>query len=159
MVDAMPVPLRSVLALSLRALVGERGLVSELRRKTRWSTIDLYGHMNYASYLEEMELARWDWAVRSGALATFYRSRTRPVVVRVDIQYRRELKPGARFTLDTRLVALDQKVAVFRQQMLGRAGLHASADIGALLLRGGKVVDAHTVEQLLRPLVVEPRPA
>jgi thioesterase-3 len=153
----MPVPLRSVLALSLRSLAGERGLVSELRRTTRWSTIDLYGHMNYASYLEEMELGRWDWVFRSGALGTFYRSRTRPVVVRVDIQYRRELKPGARFTLDTRLVALEEKVAVFRQQMLGKPGLHASADVGVLLLRQGKVVDAQTVEQLLRPLVVDPR--
>jgi acyl-CoA thioesterase FadM len=153
----MPAPLRTILGLALRSLDGERGLVSELRHKTRWSTIDLNGHMNYASYLEEMELGRWDWAFRSGAMKAFYRSRTRPVVVSVDIKYRRELKPWARFTLDTRLVALESKLALFRQRMLGSSGLHASADIRALLLRGGRVVDAETVEQLLRPFVVAGR--
>jgi len=150
----MPAALRSILALALRSLRAERTLVSELRHKTRWSTIDLNGHMNYASYLEEMELGRWDWAFRSGALAAFYRSRTRPVVVSVSIEYRRELKPGARFTIDTRLVAFERRLAVFRQIMLGSAGVHASADVRALLLRRGKVVDADTVAQVLGPFVV-----
>jgi acyl-CoA thioesterase FadM len=102
-----------------------------------------------------MELGRWDWAFRSGAFGAFYRSRTRPVVVSVNIQYRRELKPRARFTLDTRLVSIGQKIALFRQVMLGPRGLHATADIAALLLRKGAVVDAATVEQVLRPFVVD----
>jgi acyl-CoA thioesterase FadM len=153
----MPAPLRTILGLALRSLDGKRGVVGELRHKTPWRYIDLNGHMNYASYLEEMELGRWDWAFRSGAMKAFYRSRTRPVVVSVDIRYRRELKVGARFTLDTRLVALEKKLALFRQLMLGPSGLHASADIRALLLRGGKVVDGATVEALLGPFVVQPR--
>jgi acyl-CoA thioesterase FadM len=153
----MPAPLRRILALGARSLGAERSLVSELRDRTRWSSIDLNGHMNYASYLVEMELGRWDWAFRSGALGAFMSSRTRPVVVSVGIQYRRELRPGARFTLDTRLIALEQRVALFRQVMLGPAGLHASADIRALLLRQGKVVDAVTVEHVLGRLLVEPR--
>jgi YbgC/YbaW family acyl-CoA thioester hydrolase len=155
----MPVPLRRILGLAVRSLDGRRALVSELRDRTRWSSIDLNGHMNYASYLEVMELGRWDWAFRSGALGTFLRSRARPVVVSVDIQYRRELRAGARFTLDTRLVAIERRVALFRQIVLGPAGKHANADIRALLLRQGKVLQAEAVEQLLRPLVVEPRPA
>ena len=85
----MPAPLRRILALAARSLSTERSLVSELRDRTRWSSIDLNGHMNYASYLVEMELGRWDWAFRSGAFGAFLSSRTRPVVVSVGIQYRR----------------------------------------------------------------------
>ena len=151
----MPAPARRIFALALRSIGADRTLVSRLTERVHLSYIDFNGHMNYASYLEVMELGRWDWAFRSGAGRALVRERCRPVVVAVDIRYRRELRARARFTLDTRLVRLDKRVALFRQVIHVGEHLHAQAEVRALLLRRGKVADAATVARVLDPFQAE----
>ena len=68
--------------------------------------LDMNLHMNNARYLSAMDVGRWDLTVRSGLLVEAVRRRMQPVVVDLDIKFRRELRPGARFALVTRFDGL-----------------------------------------------------
>ena len=152
----MPVPLRRIAATAVRSLWSARDLVSRMPHRVHLSYVDMNRHMNYASYLEVMELGRWDWAIRSGALRGLIGTGLWPVVVKVDIDYRRELKPLQRFTLDTRLVGFDRRMMRFEQHVVVGDRIHAKAKINALLLRRGKVVDPHTVSSAGSAFVAPP---
>lgn len=152
----MPVPLRRSLAVAVRAHWAERSLISRMPHHVRWSYIDLYRHMNYATYLEVMELGRVHWAVVSGALGRSYRERVWPVVVGVDISYRKELKPSQRFVVDTRLVGFDGRMALFEQHFLVGDRVHTRAVVKALLLESGRVVSRERVTEVFSSYQTEP---
>ena len=152
----MPVPLRRTLAVALRALRAERSLISRMPHRVRWSYIDLYRHMNYATYLEVMELGRVDWAVVSGAGRVSLREHSWPVVVGVDIQYRRELKAAQRFVVDTRLVGFEGRMALFEQHFLVGDRVHCRAVVKALLLEAGRVVSRQRAVELFESFQTEP---
>ncbi len=152
----MPVPLHRIAAAAVRSLWSTPGLVSRIPHRVRLSYVDLNRHMNYASYLEVMELGRWDWALRSGAMGGLLRAKLWPVVVKVDIDYRRELKPLQRFIVDTRLVGFERRMLHFEQHMLVGDRVHAKASIYALLLRRGKVVAAVTVADAVTSYLAPP---
>ena len=57
----MPVPLHRLATVAARSLLGRRDAISRLPHRVHWSYLDLNRHMNYASYLEVMELGRWHW--------------------------------------------------------------------------------------------------
>ena len=141
----MPVPLRRIAATAIRSLWSAHDLVSRMPHHVHLSYVDVNRHMNYASYLEVMELGRWDWAIRSGAMRGLLGTGLWPVVVKVDIDYRRELKPLQRFVVDTRLAGFDRRMMRFEQYMLVGDRVHAKAKINALLLHHGKVADPATV--------------
>ncbi len=145
----MPVPLRRIFSVACRSLLSERSLVSRLPHRVRLSYIDLNRHMNYASYLEVMELGRWHWALTSGAARDVFRDGNCPVVVDVNIQYRKELKPLTRFLVDTRLVALEKRLGRFEQHFIVDDWVHAKATVGVLVLQRGKVASATAVTELL----------
>ena len=152
----MPVPLRSIAATMLRSLWSSPSKVSRLRHRVRLAYLDSNLHMNYASYLEVMELGRWDWSMRNRVVVQWVRDRLTPVVAHVDIHYRRELRPFARFLVDTRLVSVERRAGTFQQHLLIGDKVHAKADIRFLLLRQGRVVDAQTLNRSMAALVVEP---
>ncbi|MBW2529709.1 MAG: acyl-CoA thioesterase [Deltaproteobacteria bacterium] len=152
----MPVPLRRIATTALRALGRPRNLVSRLPHHVHLSYVDLNRHMNYASYLEVMELGRWHWGLVSGALRALLGTKLWPVVVKVDIEYRRELKPLQRFVVDTRLVGFEKRMMCFEQHVIVGDRVHAKAHVYALALRGGKVVDAKAVEEAGAAYVAEP---
>ncbi len=127
-----------------------------MRHHVRLAYLDSNLHMNYASYLEVMELARWDWGMRNRVIIQWFRDRLAPVVAHVDIHYRRELRPFARFVVDTRLVSAERRFGTFQQHLLIGDKVHAKADIRFVLLREGKVVDAQTLDRSMGPFVVEP---
>jgi acyl-CoA thioesterase FadM len=154
----MPVPLRSIAATLVRSWWSPPDKVGRMRHRVRLAYLDTNLHMNYASYLEVMELARWDWGMRNRVLGQWVRDRLAPVVAHVDIHYRRELRPFARFWVDTRLISLERRAATFQQHLLVDDKVHAKADIRFLLLREGRVVDAQTLSRSMSPFVVERLP-
>lgn len=151
----MPVSIPRLLHIWAKAAMSPREDVSRIERRVRLRWVDLYLHMNYASYLEVMEEGRWDWAFRSRAAQQVFRT-YRPVVVDVQISYRRELKPGARFSLDTRLVAIDGKRARTEQVFLVEDRVHARATVDVLLLHKGRVAAEDVVAEKMKPWVVAP---
>jgi len=152
----MPVALRRVAAVAVRAFRAPRTAVSRLPHRVHLTYVDLYRHMNYATYLEVMELGRWDWGFRSGAVRRWLAERLMPVVVKVNIEYRRELKPLQRFVVDTRLVAAERRMLRFDQYLLVDDKVHAKASVYALMRRRGRVVGADVAARFAAAFLSEP---
>ena len=154
----MPVPLRSIAAAMVRSLWSSPSAVGRMPHRVRLAYLDSNLHMNYASYLEVMELGRWDWGMRNRVLGQWFRERLAPVVIHVDIRYRRELRPLQRFVEDTRLTSLQRRTGTFQQHLLVGNWVHAKADIHFSLLRGGRMFDAASLDRLLGAWVTSPLP-
>ncbi len=138
----------------VRSLWSSPSKVGRLHHRVRLAYLDSNLHMNYASYLEVMELGRWDWGMRNRVVVQWVRDGLAPVVAHVDIHYRRELRPFARFLVDTRLISVARRAATFQQHLLVGDKVHAKADIRFLLLREGRVADAQTLNRSMAEFVV-----
>lgn len=127
----------------------------QLSFRVRLTDCDINMHMNNARYLSIMDLGRWDLTVRSGLLGEAFRRKLQPVVVDCDIRYRRELRPGHDYTLETRYAALEGRKLWFEQRFVRGETVHAEARVGILMLRDGKVAGREAVEGLLQALALE----
>lgn len=122
------------------------------RRTSVWDTVstpfrvlptdlDVLRHMNNGKYLTIMDLGRVDLMQRSGMWEQINRRGWYPVVAGQTITYRRSLRLGQRFELDTRVVAFDDRW-IFLEQTFRRGDVvHAQAVVRARFLRrtGGSV--------------------
>lgn len=110
----------------LRAVASRRTtLVSRLERRVHLSELDVNVHMNQAVYAQVMELSRADWAIRSGAWSHWRAADVWPVVAEQHLVYRRELKLGQRYALDTRAVGVDGRLLVLETHLLVGDRVHA----------------------------------
>lgn len=64
---------------------------------------DLNFHLNQARYSNLTDLGRLDWLVRSGLGAFISQRKCAPIVLNIHMEYRREIKPFERFSLETRI--------------------------------------------------------
>ena len=70
--------------------------------------IDVFGHMNNASYLNHAEYARWELTSYNGLMETMYRTNAFFIVTSQSIKYRREIAPLFRkFQIDTYVGNID----------------------------------------------------
>ena len=99
--------------------------VSRIERRVQLSEIDLNRHMNQATYAQVMEIGRMDLVIGSGALAELGRKGLHAVVAEQRIIYRRELKPGQRYLMDTRATGMDGRLLVFETHLLVGERVHA----------------------------------
>lgn len=99
--------------------------VSRIERRVLLSEIDLNRHMNQATYAQVMEIGRMDLVIGSGSWADFERQGLHAVVAEQRIIYRRELKPGQRYLMDTRATAMDGRLLVFETHLLVGDRVHA----------------------------------
>lgn len=152
--NAMPVSIVRIAARVLRASRATTTPISRVRLRVRPADVDLNLHMNYAAYLEAMELARWDWFVRSGLASDFWRERLRPVVASLQIDYRKELAPLARYVVDTRLVGYDRRAIVMKQRFFVGDTLHAEATLSILILRASRPIPSDEVATLTAKALV-----
>jgi len=152
----MPVPLRSIAACWVRNLGSSPSKVGRMPHRVRLRYLDSNLHMNYASYLEVMELARWNWSIQNRVLRHWFRDRLAPVVIHVDIRYRRELRPLQRFVVDTRLVTLERRTGIFQQHLVVGDQVHAKADIRFTLLREGRMIDTASLDRSLGAWLASP---
>ncbi|MGE0788369.1 MAG: thioesterase family protein [Sandaracinaceae bacterium] len=135
-------------------------LVSRLERRVRISEIDTNLHMNQAAYLRVAELGRLDWVIRSGALKAWRERELRPVVAEQRVVYRRELKPGQRYTIETRAVRIDGRLFWFEGYLLVGDRVHARVDTALITIGSGGVISAEETQEvgerfLAAPLVIE----
>lgn len=145
------------LPVAVRARVRQDGrLVSRLRRRVALQHVDLNLHMNQAAYAEIMELGRTDWLLRSGAWSRWRAAGCYCVVAEQRIIYRRELKPLAAYTLDTRAVALYGRFLVIDHHMLVGDRVHTHNQIKLIFVGEDGVIDAAAAAVLCRGLVTEP---
>jgi acyl-CoA thioester hydrolase len=108
--------------------------------------LDTFGHVNNAAYLEILEEARWDLITRNGyGLEEIHRRRIGPVVLDVQLRFRRELRNRQRITIRSWLESYSGKVGRYEQQILDDAGnlcCEASFTIGLFDLTARKLIPA-----------------
>jgi acyl-CoA thioester hydrolase len=82
--------------------------------------LDAFGHLNHAVYLNYFEHARFQTLARQGVLAEVIRARGEGVhVVRVEVDYRREVRQGTVLGIDTAVEACRKSSMTFHQVALG----------------------------------------
>lgn len=80
--------------------------------------LDSFGHMNHAKYLELFEQARWDWMAASGmGTHTILETGIAPVVLNVNVSYRKELLPRQEVTVHCQLASVQNKTLTIEQEM------------------------------------------
>src|SRR5262245_40892655 len=84
--------------------------------------LDMSLHMNNGRYLAIMDLGRVDVIVRTGLISAVLKHRWTPVANAAVIRFRRELRLGDRFRLETRILAWDATTVVMEQVFLFDGG-------------------------------------
>ena len=107
------------------------------------NNLDIFGHVNNGVYLTLMDLARTDMMLRAGVLARIFRNGWYPIVASESIRFRRSLKLGQRFSINTRVLGWNEK-SVYLLQTFSRSHDHATVaealvEARFLSRRGGQV--------------------
>jgi len=118
----------------------------ETTLRVRSTQVDQLGHLNNAAFLEIFEWARWEWAEDGGA--GFRRLMADrgigPVVVRAEVDFRREVRFHEHVRILTRLEACDSRKGIIAQQMLradGQVAAEASFTFVIIHLAERRVVE------------------
>lgn len=89
----------------------------------RESHLDSFGHVNNATYLELFEEARWEIITKNGyGLKEIHATGQAPVILEVNVQFRRELKVREEVTIETEVVSYQGKIGELKQVILNAAG-------------------------------------
>jgi len=89
--------------------------VGRVTLRARLSDVDILWHINNGVYLTLADFGRFDLLIRSGAWDQLSKRGWYPVMVNATIAYRKSLKLGQRYVIETRLVGFDA-VGVFCEQ-------------------------------------------
>lgn len=146
-----------ILPLVVRAsLRRDKALVSHLRRRVLLSESDMNLHMNQASYAKVAEFGRTDWVLRSGLIARLWKTRCKPVVAEQRLVYRRELKPGQRYCIDTRATGFDGRLLLVDSVLHVEDRVHAAVYAKLITIGPAGVLDTHAAVELASPFVTDP---
>ncbi len=120
-------------------------LVSRIDRRVRVRDIDFNLHMNQAVYATVTEYGRTDWLIRSGAWSRWRKAGIKPVVAHQTLVYRRELRHGIRYTIDTRAVAVEGRLLCLQGMLLVGDRVHARNDTKLIFIGPDGVLPAAQV--------------
>lgn len=80
--------------------------------------LDVFGHVNHAKYLELYEQARWDWmADYNLSLADIHRLQVGPVILNVNLDYRKEVLARQTLEIHTQVADYQKKIFTLLQTM------------------------------------------
>lgn len=113
----------------------------------RTSDIDFVGHVNNAKYLEYMDWARFDWICKRGlTLDELKRRAIMPVVVNIQINYRKELRMLEEVQVRTSVRKMGEKSLVIRHELYNqKEELVADGDVTMVM------IDANTRRAIVLP--------
>ena len=123
---------------ALRERRAEASPVSRLSMRCWPFDCDINRHMNNSRYLALMDLGRWHFLLVTGLYRTIWRRRWAPVAVRVEIDFKKSLRPGERFTLETAQETVGTKSATLVQRFWRDDELCAEARVVVLFIHKGK---------------------
>lgn len=122
-----------------------------VRFKIYETYLDSFGHVNHAKYLELYEQARWDWMESQGlAQDLIVRTGIGPVILNVNIAYRRELLARQWIEIQTWVSAYQKKIFRVQQRMLlaeGQVASEATITGGLMDMQQRKLVEPIPVWQ------------
>ena len=87
------------------------------------SHLDTFGHMNNAAYLQVFEEARWDLITANGyGLQRILETRLGPVILEVNLRFRKELKLRQKVVIETVLKSQSRKLVNIAQEIVNEEG-------------------------------------
>ncbi|MDJ0321208.1 acyl-CoA thioesterase [Pseudarthrobacter sp. PS3-L1] len=133
-------------------------LVTSRRRPplTAWDTssltlrvlptdIDIALHVNNGMYLALMDLGRFDLLIRSGMWTRMRQRSWGPVVAAETIAFRKSLKLWQKYSIETKIIGLDEKAIYSEQRMVVDGEIYARAFIATRLVHKGKPVSQDAI--------------
>lgn len=102
--------------------------------RVRPSEIDIFMHVNNGKYFSIMDLGRLDALVRSGVWNTLRDKRWTGVVSAETISFRKSLKLGQRYSLDTRIIGVDERAVYFEHRIVVEGEIYARAFVATRLV-------------------------
>jgi len=146
-----------VVGVILRWLAVERGRgdqpFSRLSLRCWPWDCDVFRHMNNARYLSIMDLGRWHFILATGLWREFKAHHALPVAARVEIDFRRSIKPFESFILETRQRKVGTKSVVVSQTFLVDGQIAAVGLVTLAFLTRGRAVEVAPVLAALPHLV------
>lgn len=108
--------------------------------------LDSFGHVNNATYLSILEEARWDLITTNGyGLQKIHETSEGPVILRVNLDFLRELRLRQQILIETRLLSHQKKLSVIYQEIKdneGRVCAKAEFTIALFNLKQRKMITA-----------------
>ncbi len=98
--------------------------------------IDIAMHMNNGMYFSVFDLGRFDLMVRSGVWRTMRARGWSPVAAGETISFRKSLQLGRRYSIETRILGLDERAIYFEQRAVADGEIYARAVIATRLVSG-----------------------
>ena len=99
--------------------------------------LDTSLHMNNGRYLTLMDLGRFDVMASGGLLQAALRHKWTPIASAIQIRFRREMRPFAKFRLETTIEAWTETVVVMKQTFIFESGPYADHVAAVALFKGG----------------------
>jgi acyl-CoA thioesterase FadM len=96
--------------------------------------IDIAMHMNNGMYFSVFDLGRFDLMVRSGVWRMMRARRWSPVAAGETISFRKSLQLGQRYSVETRILGLDERAIYFEQRAVSDGEIYARAVIATRLV-------------------------
>lgn len=111
----------------------------------RESHVDSYGHVNNATYLALYEEARWEQITPRGyGFKEIHKMRQGPVILEVNLKFKKEIGLRENITITTELVEYKGKVGQLLQRMIKEDGSVASEAVftfGLFDMRERKLIE------------------
>lgn len=123
--------------------------VSRLPMRCVWTDCDINRHMNNSRYLALMDVGRYHLTLTSGLWREMLGRKWFPVAVSITIDFKKSLKPGDRFVLETQQARVGQKSAVLSQRFWVGDQLYAQAEVTVVFLHRGRPVELEILSQAL----------
>lgn len=119
-----------------------KGMLDDVvsRHRVGLRDIDLNWHMNNARYLNFLDTARLEHAIRTG-LFSIFRQRGNFLVANLEISYIRSLLPFQRFEIHTRVLGWDQRYYYIQHEFHAGGELYAKAYARLVFMRQGRRVE------------------
>ena len=107
------------------------------------TNLDVFGHMNNATYLVLFEDARWDLIRRNGyGVPKVQETGLGPVILKMSVEYLKEIHLRDEIVIETSMLKYEKKVGTMRQRMMRKEEVCCTAEfiIGLFDLNSRKLV-------------------
>ena len=99
----------------------------------REAHLDVFGHVNNASYLQIFEEARWDWITRGGfGMKEIFARGIGPVVLEANLRFQREATNRQAVVVKSRTLEYKGKIGTVEQVMVRADGRSLARGVGWL---------------------------
>ncbi len=132
----------------LRARIGVLS-TSALSFRVLPTDLDLNIHMTNARYLSFMDLGRTDLIIRTGLGRVMWRHKLQAVIGGSMVRFRRPLRPFQRFSVQTHLIAWDERWLYIEQTLSSNGVVACSAQIKGAFVQNGSVMAPSALFALL----------